>query len=112
MQYLQRVAAAVGPAIGENSYEVGPEFPAPFLQHDPENAQWFKKIPERPHKFFFTIKPYVESRLRRAGLQRIEILPNDTVAESVRFFSYRRSVLSGEPDYGRNISAITLESKD
>ncbi|MEE8562317.1 MAG: polyphenol oxidase, partial [Alphaproteobacteria bacterium] len=32
----------------------------------------------------------------------------DTCALKDRFFSYRRSVLDGEPDYGRNISVIAL----
>ncbi len=108
----QRLRAAIGPAIGETSYEVGPEFPAPFLQADAENARWFKSIPERPHKFFFAIKPYVEFRLRKAGIESADMIAADTVADSGQFFSYRRSVLQNEPDYGRNMSAITLESKD
>jgi copper oxidase (laccase) domain-containing protein len=32
----------------------------------------------------------------------------DTYAEEARFFSYRRSVHRGEPDYGRLIAAIAL----
>jgi copper oxidase (laccase) domain-containing protein len=38
------------------------------------------------------------------------VLPNDSCAEERRFFSYRRSRLRGEPDYGRQISAIALEA--
>ena len=30
-------------------------------------------------------------------------------AEEERFFSYRRSCLRGEPDFGRGLSAIVLE---
>lgn len=108
----QRLRAAIGPAISETSYEVGPEFPEPFLRDDAENVRWFKPIPERPHKFLFAIKPYVEFRLQRAGIESVDMVPADTVADSGQFFSYRRSVLQGEPDYGRNMSAITLESKD
>ncbi|MCZ6638071.1 MAG: polyphenol oxidase, partial [Alphaproteobacteria bacterium] len=33
----------------------------------------------------------------------------DTCAMEDRFFSYRRSFLNGEPDYGRNISVIALK---
>ena len=34
-------APAIGPCIGARSYEVGPEFPAPFLAEDPANARFF-----------------------------------------------------------------------
>ena len=37
-------------------------------------------------------------------------LPYDTCREEDRFFSYRRATLRGEPDYGRNLSAIALEA--
>jgi hypothetical protein len=31
-----------------------------------------------------------------------------TYAEPERFFSYRRTTRSGEPDYGRHVNAIAL----
>ena len=33
----ENLRAAIGPCIGRNSYEVGPEFPAPFLAQDEAN---------------------------------------------------------------------------
>jgi HEAT repeat protein len=42
----ERIAAAVGPAIGPASYEVGPEFPAPFLAEDPGNVDLFRPAVE------------------------------------------------------------------
>ncbi len=38
---------------------------------------------------------------------RIETLGRDTYAGD--YFSYRRSVHAGEPDYGRNLSLIALD---
>ena len=35
-------------------------------------------------------------------------LGEDTLSQPERFFSYRRSTLAKEPDYGRQISAIAL----
>jgi copper oxidase (laccase) domain-containing protein len=32
----------------------------------------------------------------------------DTYADETRFYSYRRSVHCGEPDYGRLVAAIAL----
>ena len=40
----ERVRAAVGPCIGRDSYEVGPEFPAPFLKQDEANDAFFQSF--------------------------------------------------------------------
>jgi YfiH family protein len=103
-----RIAAGIGPCIAQRSYEVGPEFPAPFLASDPNNARFF--APARTAgKFMFDLRGFVGARLRAAGVAQIDAVPNDTCAEADRFFSYRRSCLAGEPDYGRGLSAIVLE---
>src|SRR5438270_1167984 len=48
----ERVRAAVGPCIGRESYEVGPEFPAPFLAQDDGNAAFFRAAPRSGHFLF------------------------------------------------------------
>jgi YfiH family protein len=101
--------AAVGPAIEQPSYEVGPEFPAPFLDQDPANRDFFQAAPRAGH-FLFDLKGYVTRRLAGAGVGRIDSLAADTCAESERFFSYRRSCLQSEGAYGRLLSAIALEA--
>ncbi len=100
--------AAVGPAIEQQSYEVGPEFPAPFLDHDPANDDFFEAAPRAGH-FLFDLKGYVVRRLVRAGVGQVDSLAADTCADDARFFSYRRACLNGEPAYGRLLSAIALE---
>jgi polyphenol oxidase len=104
---LDRIAAAVGPCIGKESYEVGPEFPAPFLAEDSSAADLFRPAPRAGH-FLFDLAGYVARRLRRAGLSQTAVIAGDTAAEEQRFFSYRRGCLRGERDYGRLISAIAL----
>ena len=104
----ERIVAGIGPAIGQRSYEVGPEFPAPFLAQSPENRDFFCPAPREGH-FFFDLKGYAARRLARLGLKAVQCLPCDTCAEEQRFFSYRRSCQRGEPDYGRGLSAIYLE---
>ena len=90
-------------------YEVGPEFPAGFLEQDGGNADLFCPA-ERDGHFRFDLKGYVARRLAVAGCKSIQILPCDTCAEEARFFSYRRACLRGEKSYGRNLSAIHLEA--
>jgi YfiH family protein len=100
------IVAAVGPVIGPESYEVGPEFRQAFLDDDSAAASFFHDGPRgRPH---FDLPGFVIARLERLGLGCIDRVAADTCADAERFFSYRRSCLGGEPDYGRQLSAIAL----
>lgn len=103
-----RIVAGIGPAISQRSYEVGPEFPLPFLEQDPRNADFFCPGAREGH-FHFDLKGYVARRIAAAGLTTIQTLPCDTCAEDERFFSYRRACHRKEKDYGRGLSAIYLE---
>jgi YfiH family protein len=104
----ERIVAGIGPAICQRSYEVGPEFPAPFLEQDPLNVDYFCPGAREGHSHF-DIKGYVARRLAAAGVKTIQTLPCDTCAEEERFFSYRRACHRQEKDYGRGLSAIYLE---
>jgi YfiH family protein len=104
----EAIVVGVGPTIGQRSYEVGPEFPAPFLEQSDGNGDFFYPARREGH-FMFDLRGYIARRLGRAGVGRVQILPCDTCAEENRFFSYRRSRLRGESDYGRGLSAIYLE---
>lgn len=101
------IRAAIGPTIGAASYEVGPEFPAHFLSETAANARFFHR-PAGAARAYFDLPGYLEAQLRRLGLLGVVNLGQDTVTDADRFFSYRRSVLRGEPDYGRLLSAIAL----
>jgi YfiH family protein len=103
----ERIRAGIGPSIAQPSYEVGPEFPAPFLAADPADADLFRPAPRAGH-FLFDLPGYVARRLQRLGLGQVERSGGDTAAEAERFFSYRRSCLRREKDYGRELSAISL----
>lgn len=103
----ERIRAGVGPCIGPASYEVGPEFPAPFLVQNPSNARFFRPANRAGHHMF-DLESYVASELAALKLAEIEVAHRDTCAEADTFFSYRRSVLRKEPDYGRHVSVIGL----
>jgi YfiH family protein len=103
----RHIRAAVGPCIGQEAYEVGPEFEAEFLGQDPESAHFFARAGAgvRPH---FDLSGYVVHRLRRAGLVAPGAVGACCYARREDFFSYRRARGLAEPDYGRQISAIVL----
>jgi YfiH family protein len=105
------IAAALGPTIARSSYEIGPEFPAPFLAENPDNAAFFAESVRAGH-FMFDLPGYLAGVLDRLELGAIGVLAEDTCAESGRFFSYRRATHRGEPDYGRCVSAIALAPRD
>ena len=101
-----RIAAAVGPCIAQQSYEVDEGFRARFLEEDRDNQRFFAQgASGRPH---FDLQAYVVHRLIAAGIGEVEALRLDTYADEERFFSYRRSTHRGEPGYGRQISLIGL----
>jgi polyphenol oxidase len=102
-----RIHAAIGPCIGRDSYEVGPEFPAPFVAENLANDAYFRPAPRAGH-FLFDLAGYVAARLKQLGLARIEAIAGDTAAEADRFFSYRRSCQLKESDYGRQLSVIAV----
>jgi YfiH family protein len=102
----ERVNAVIGPCIGARSYEVGPEFPAPFLAQDEANGAFFEPAKRTGH-FLFDLAAYLVHRLTLAGISA-SATGHDTLAASEDFFSYRRNTLNGERDYGRGLSAIAL----
>jgi purine-nucleoside/S-methyl-5'-thioadenosine phosphorylase / adenosine deaminase len=103
----ERLRAAIGPCIGRDSYEVGPEFPAPFLKRDEADAAFFRAAPRAGH-FLFDLAGYLVRRIGQAGVA-VEATGHDTLAGDADFFSYRRNTLKGVRDYGRGLSAIALE---
>ena len=102
-----KIVAAIGPCIGPQSYEVGPEFEADLLALTSENARFFHK-PEPGARAHFDLPAYVLARLAGLGLAALDSAMECTYRNESRFFSYRRSCHRNEPDYGRQISAIVV----
>jgi YfiH family protein len=105
----QRIAAAAGPMISQRNYEVGQDLIDRFLQADQDNARYFAEA-SRPGHAMFDLPGYVIDRLKRASIAQVEDLGCCTYADPVQFYSYRRSTHRKEPDYGRHINAIALQS--
>jgi hypothetical protein len=101
-----RICSAVGPCIGQSAYEVGPEFEAVLLAQDPANARFFDR-PAEGARARFDLPAYAAARLSKLGLAAVEVRAPCTFS-SESLFSYRRSRARGEPDYGRQLSAIVV----
>jgi YfiH family protein len=104
----ENILAVLGPSISRFNYEVGPEFVARFVDADADNQRYFQASPTAGHAMF-DLNLYTMDRLKRAGVTA-EHLGRCTYAEEDLFYSYRRMTHRGEADYGRQISAIALES--
>lgn len=104
-----RIAAVVGPCISQASYEVGSEFRERFLEVDPDHARYFVDG-KSPGKAQFDLEGFVVDTARQAGCGHVAGLHCDTLSDPDTFFSYRRATLKGEPDYGRQLSAIALKA--
>ena len=103
----RNIAAAIGPCISKEAYEVGPEFHERFLSEDEANARWFDPSENAGH-FMFDLPGYVEARLEASDIGTVAILGKCTYQDGRRFFSFRRATHRKEKDYGRQISALML----
>ena len=101
-----RIRAAIGPTIGQASYEVGPEFRDSFLGGDAASADLF--VPGKGDRFQFDLPGFCQRQLGAAEIGRVENLGLDTCELEEIYFSNRRRNLRGEADYGRNASVIAI----
>ncbi|RMF13017.1 MAG: peptidoglycan editing factor PgeF [Alphaproteobacteria bacterium] len=104
------IAAAIGPAIGPHSYEVGEDLRTAVLAAHPRAASFFRPA-RRSDRRFFDLPGFAAWRLREAGIERVTVIPADTCADEARFFSYRRACREGAADYGRQLSAIVIAAQ-
>lgn len=99
--------AVLGPTIGPQSYEVGPEFFERFKAESKVYECFFAPSVRQEHHMF-DLPGFIAFRLKKAGIGQFHNLGLDTYADEARFFSYRRSVHRKEEDYGRLVAAIAL----
>ena len=104
-----RVRTVIGPSIGPDAYEVGPEFHARFVAAEAQNARFFRR-PSPAAQWHFDLPAYVAHRLNRAGAGSVDLIGRCTYWEEDDFFSYRRTTHRKEQDYGRQLSVIALSN--
>lgn len=104
---LHSIRAAVGPCIAKASYEVSRGFEEPFLIRDPDDDVFFHES-AKPDKLHFDLPGYIARRLSACGVRDVTLSDIDTMANPDDYFSYRRTTHRSEPDYGRQISTISI----
>ncbi|PRD45269.1 peptidoglycan editing factor PgeF [Phyllobacterium phragmitis] len=101
-----RIVAVLGPTIGPENYEVGPEFFAEFIAKNASYAHYFSPSRQENYKMF-DLWSFILDRLKASGVNA-DALKKCTYADEAQFFSYRRTTHRNEADYGRQISAIAI----
>ena len=99
------IYACIGPCIGKNSYEVDNRFFRKFISKSRKNKVYFRE--KNKIKKLFDLRKFVTDSLVKQKV-KIDQVNYDTFKDSNNFFSYRRSVILQQSDYGRCISVITL----
>ena len=99
------IAAAIGPCIHRQSYEVRADLRDAVLARDSADAGFF--VATEPGFWQFDLPGYCAARLAAVGVAAA-ILPHDTCADEARFFSHRRRTRRNEAAIGHQISVIRL----
>lgn len=92
-----RLRAWLGPCIGPQAFEVGPEVRQAYVATDPAAAACFTPGPQQGGKYLADLPALARRRLEALGITRIG--GNDgsppwcTVSQPSRFFSHRRDSL-------------------
>ncbi|MFN7021271.1 MAG: peptidoglycan editing factor PgeF [Phycisphaerales bacterium] len=87
---LAGFVAAIGPCIGRDAFEVGPEVAAEFLRVFGPGTPHVR--PGEGDRSLVDLKGALAEQLERAGLDRsrIDVLPHCTASDGAMFFSHRR----------------------
>lgn len=102
-----RIAAALGPCLRPPNFEVGLELVESFTGKYPQAERFFLPA-ESPDKRQLDLAAFGRWRCAESGVDAFDDLKVCTLARAGDYFSYRASRRAGEPDYGRNLSAIAL----
>lgn len=102
-----RIIAALGPCLRQKNFEVGLDLVEAFTEKHPLAEQFFAPgISDEKRQL--DLAGFGRWRLAESGVDAMDDLGVCTIAAAERYFSYRASRRRGEPDYGRNLSAIAL----
>jgi YfiH family protein len=103
----ERIVAAVGPCIGQSSYEVAADLRDAVLARGQTDARFFADG-NREARWQFDLPGYCAARLLAAGVAGATVTGVDTMADEERFFSHRRRTLTGGGPIGHQISVIAI----
>lgn len=108
---LSNIAAAVGPCIGQSSYEVSEDFYQQFLNTNPVFERFF--INGVKTGFYqFDLEAFVLSKLKNYGVENCTVSGLDTYALKGQYHSFRRNthlnLIPAQDCFPTEISTIVL----
>jgi len=103
---IDNLVAVVGPCIGKENYEVKNDFYEKFVKRKPKYEYFFNKISY--NKYIFDLRGFINNKISDLNIKNIENIEMDTFTAREIFYSYRRSCLNNEKDYGRCVSVILM----
>ena len=103
---INDLIVVVGPCIKKENYEVKNDFYKKFVEQNPKYSEFFEKIMDR--KYTFDLRGFINKEIYNLNVKNVENIKMDTFSESNFFYSYRRSHINKEKDYGRCISVILM----
>ena len=98
--------AVIGPCIKKENYKVKIDMFSKFIEQDSHNKKFFDKINDE--NFIFDLRGYINNEISKLNVKNVENIQLDTFSQDKLFYSYRRSLLNKEEDYGRCISVILM----
>ena len=105
MNINNNLFACIGPCIGSKNYEVDLKFYKKFISRSKKYKIYFSN--KTKIKKLFNLRNFVADRLLELEV-KVDHVKFDTFSEKNIFFSYRRSKVLNQKDYGRCISTIKL----
>jgi len=111
---IKNIKAIIGPAIQQESYEVGKEFYNNFCQLNQENSKFFiaKQLQNKANKeskFFFDLPNFVINQLKECQINNINFNKIDSFT-NLNFHSFRRKNQENKMEH--NIAIKSFCDKD
>lgn len=109
---VENICAAVGPCIGQPSYEVDEGFYRQFLNASPAAEKYFCSG-NRPGHYYFDLGAYCHDKLAACHIGNITVADIDTYVTDNGYFSFRRNmhqglITGGAKNFPVELSTITL----
>ena len=102
---ISNTIAIIGPCIHQSCYEIQKDFYNNFINENKKFDAFFEK--KNQNKFLFNLPLFVENKLKKEGLEKIENV-NINTYDNENFYSYRKFCHGLQKRNNRNISWIEL----
>ena len=108
---LKNIAAAVGPCIGQKSYEVDINFYNQFLEKSDMYAKYFVNGVKKNH-YLFDLQSFCVDQIKNVGIENVEVSDKDTYELKDEYYSFRRfthqGIIDKPKDFATELSVIVL----